>query len=250
MIEGTVRENMCYGCRQDISDEKLLEIAKLSRVYDFVSKLPDKFETHVALGGANFSGGQRQCIAIARAMLNDPKYLLLDEATSNLDAQNEHAVLDALKELMKGRTTVIIAHSLASIRHADHVIVLHNGKVESMGAPAMISVSYTHQMCIRDSNYPGLGIVSGSKMLECFTNHLMEMNIGVTDKHVTEISKVGDHFQILCGVETWEAYAVIPVSYTHLDVYKRQGQGHRPAAADGFHVRFQLRQRHHVQRGR
>lgn len=138
MIEGTVRENMCYGCRQDISDEKLLEIAKLSRVYDFVSKLPDKFETHVALGGANFSGGQRQCIAIARAMLNDPKYLLLDEATSNLDAQNEHAVLDALKELMKGRTTVIIAHSLASIRHADHVIVLHNGKVESMGAPAMI----------------------------------------------------------------------------------------------------------------
>lgn len=138
MIEGTVRENMCYGCRQDISDEKLLEIAKLSRVYDFVSKLPDKFETHVVLGGANFSGGQRQCIAIARAMLNDPKYLLLDEATSNLDAQNEHAVLDALKELMKGRTTVIIAHSLASIRHADHVIVLHNGKVESMGAPAMI----------------------------------------------------------------------------------------------------------------
>lgn len=138
LMEGTIRENICYGCERAVSREELEKVAKQAHVYDFVSRLPDGFETKVALGGSNFSGGQRQCIAIARAIMNNPDYLLLDEATSNLDARSERSVVEALNELMKGRTTVIIAHSLASIRNADHVIVLHDGKAESTGSPEQI----------------------------------------------------------------------------------------------------------------
>ena len=138
LMEGTVRENICYGCERPISQEELIKVARQARVYDFVSKLPDGFETMVAPSGTNFSGGQRQCIAIARAIMNNPDYLLLDEATSNLDATSERMVMEALEELMRGRTTVIIAHSLSTIRNADHVIVLRDGKVENTGAPSQV----------------------------------------------------------------------------------------------------------------
>lgn len=135
LLEGTVRENICYGCERPISNDELIKVAKQARVYDFVSALPDGFETLVAPGGTNFSGGQRQLIAIARAIMNNPDYLLLDEATSSLDATSERMVMEALDELMKGRTTVIIAHSLSAIRNADHVIVLRNGNIECCGSP-------------------------------------------------------------------------------------------------------------------
>lgn len=138
LMEGTLRENICYGCERPISDDELIKVAKQSRAYDFIEKLPEGFDTRVAPGGTNFSGGQRQLIAIARAMMNNPDYLLLDEATSNLDAKNERLVMDALEELMAGRTTVIIAHSLSTIRKADHVVVIRNGQVESTGAPSQV----------------------------------------------------------------------------------------------------------------
>lgn len=138
LMEGTIRDNICYGCQRPISQEELVKVAKQARVYDFVSKLPDGFDTHVAPGGTNLSGGQRQCVAIARAIMNNPDYLLLDEATSNLDAKSERMVMEALESLMQGRTTIIIAHSLATIKGADHVIVLHEGRVETDGAPSQI----------------------------------------------------------------------------------------------------------------
>lgn len=138
LMEGTIRENICYGCKRPISLEELVTVAKQARVYDFVSSLPDGFDTMVAPGGNNFSGGQRQCLAIARAIMNNPDYLLLDEATSNLDARSESMVMEALESLMQGRTTIIIAHSLSTIRNADHVIVLHEGRVENTGAPSEI----------------------------------------------------------------------------------------------------------------
>lgn len=138
MMAGTIRENICYGRQDPVSEEELLQVAKLSHVYDFVKDLPDGFDTAVAAGGSNFSGGQKQCIAIARAMMSKADYLLLDEATSNLDVKREKDVMDAMNTLMEGRTTVIIAHSLATIRNADHVIVIHNGELEMEGAPAKI----------------------------------------------------------------------------------------------------------------
>lgn len=138
MMAGTIRENICYGRQDPVSEEELLKVAKLSHVYDFVKELPDGFDTAVAAGGGNFSGGQKQCIAIARAMMSKADYLLLDEATSNLDVKREKDVMEAMNTLMEGRTTVIIAHSLATIRNADHVIVIHNGELEMEGAPAKI----------------------------------------------------------------------------------------------------------------
>lgn len=138
LMEGTIRDNICYGCERPVSEDELVKAAKQARVYDFVSKLPDGFDTVVTSGGQNFSGGQRQCIAIARAMMCSPDYLLLDEATSNLDASSERAVMEALQELMRDRTTVIIAHSLSAIRKADHVIVLREGQVEASGSPKQI----------------------------------------------------------------------------------------------------------------
>ena len=88
------------------------------------------------MGGGNFSGGQRQCIAIARAMMRNPDYLLLDEATSNLDAKSEQQVSQALRNLMRGRTTVMIAHNYSAIREASHIVVLRDGQVEAEGSPA------------------------------------------------------------------------------------------------------------------
>ena len=88
------------------------------------------------MGGGNFSGGQRQCIAIARAMMRNPDYLLLDEATSNLDARSEQVVSQALTNLMKGRTTVMIAHNYSATKAADHIVVMKDGRVEAEGSPA------------------------------------------------------------------------------------------------------------------
>lgn len=133
MMGGTIRENILYGCEGGVSEEKLLEIAKSSHVYDFVKELPDGFDTMVEPGGTNFSGGQRQCIAIARAMATNSEYLLLDEATSSLDVKREKDVMDALDAAMKGRTTIIIAHSMSTIRKADQVIVMKDGHIEESG---------------------------------------------------------------------------------------------------------------------
>lgn len=135
LMEGTVRENMCYGCEREVTEQEFAQVARLSHVADFAGQLPGGYDTMLAAGGENLSGGQRQCIAIARAMMCSPDYLLLDEATSNLDARKESAVMDALSELMKNRTTVIVSHSLATIRNADHVIVLRDGRVEKSGSP-------------------------------------------------------------------------------------------------------------------
>ncbi len=138
LMEGTIRENIIYGCERELSEEEFQKIVELSRVSTFALKLPDEYDSYVAPCGNNLSGGQKQCIAIARAIAHNPDYLLLDEATSNLDTKSERNVTDALDNLMKNRTTLIIAHSLSAIRHADHVIVIKNGKVAASGAPEEI----------------------------------------------------------------------------------------------------------------
>lgn len=135
LLSGTVRENILYGVRRKVEEDELIWVAKLANIYDFVMATPGGFDAPVGMGGSNFSGGQRQCIAIARAMMRNPDYLLLDEATSNLDAKSEKMVSQALTNLMKGRTTVIIAHNYSATRDATHIVVMKDGKVEAEGSP-------------------------------------------------------------------------------------------------------------------
>lgn len=135
LLSGTIRENIMYGVERQVSEEELIHVAKMANTYDFVMNTPGQFDAEVGPGGSNFSGGQQQCIAIARAMMRNPDYLLLDEATSNLDVKSEQQVTTALSNLMKGRTTILIAHNYSATVFADQVIVLCDGKIQAVGTP-------------------------------------------------------------------------------------------------------------------
>ena len=135
LIGGTVRENITYGLDREVSEEELIAAAKKANCYDCIMAKPGGFDEDVGLGGSNFSGGQGQCISIARAMLRDADYLLLDEATSNLDVVSDAAVTEAMDHLMEGRTTIMIAHNFAATRNADYIIVMKDGTVEAAGTP-------------------------------------------------------------------------------------------------------------------
>jgi ATP-binding cassette subfamily B protein len=132
LFSGTVMENIRYG-RLDASDEEVLEAAKLANADQFISRLPQGYETEVSEQGSNFSEGQRQLLAIARAVLADPAILILDEATSSVDTRTEMQIQDALLRLMEGRTAFVIAHRLSTIREADQVLVIHDHRIIERG---------------------------------------------------------------------------------------------------------------------
>lgn len=132
LFGGTIRENILYG-DPDASEEKVLEAARLSHSWEFIKELPDGLDTVIGERGIKLSGGQRQRIAIARAILKNPSILILDEATSSLDAESEKWVQMALDQLMKGRTSIVIAHRLATIRNVDRIYVLEHGKILEVG---------------------------------------------------------------------------------------------------------------------
>ena len=125
-------ENIRYG-RPEAGDEEVFEAARLAAADDFIQKLPDGYDTYLGERGTRLSGGQRQRIAIARAILKDPPILLLDEATSSLDAESERLVQAALERLMKNRTTLVIAHRLATVKMVDRILVMDHGRVEAVG---------------------------------------------------------------------------------------------------------------------
>ncbi|KAF9617407.1 hypothetical protein IFM89_036328, partial [Coptis chinensis] len=128
----SIRENILYG-KDDATVEELTRAAKLSEAISFISNLPDRFETQVGERGIQLSGGQKQRIAISRAILKNPSILLLDEATSALDAESEKSVQQALDRVMVGRTTVVVAHRLSTVRNADMIAVVQGGKVVETG---------------------------------------------------------------------------------------------------------------------
>jgi ABC-type multidrug transport system fused ATPase/permease subunit len=132
LFAGSIRDNIAYG-RPDASDEEIQEAARQANALDFINSFPDKFKTLVGERGIQLSGGQRQRIAIARAVLKNPSILILDEATSSLDSESERLVQEALDKLMVGRTSVVIAHRLATIKNADKIIVLQSGTVQESG---------------------------------------------------------------------------------------------------------------------
>lgn len=135
LMSGTVRENMLYGMDREVSEEELIEVAKQANIYDCVMEKEGGFDAQVGMDGTNFSGGQRQCIAIARAMLRGSDFLLLDEVTSNLDVRSAQQVQSALNRLMKGRTVILIAHTCMATTCAENIIVMRDGRVEDAGAP-------------------------------------------------------------------------------------------------------------------
>ncbi|XP_044969027.1 ABC transporter B family member 4-like [Hordeum vulgare subsp. vulgare] len=133
LFNDTIRANIAYGKDGEVSEEELIAAAKASNAHDFISSLPQGYETSVGERGIQLSGGQKQRVAIARAILKDPKILLLDEATSALDAESERIVQNALDHVMVGRTTVAVAHRLSTIKGADVIAVLKDGAIVEKG---------------------------------------------------------------------------------------------------------------------
>ena len=135
LFGGTIRENISYG-KPGAAEQEIIDAAIRANAWDFIQSFPDKLNTVVGERGVQLSGGQRQRIAIARAVLKNPAILILDEATSSLDSESERLVQEALEKLMKGRTSVVIAHRLATVRKADKIIVLESGRIVEQGTHA------------------------------------------------------------------------------------------------------------------
>ena len=132
LFHASVRENLRFA-RPDATDEQVEEAARAAQIHDTIAALPDGYDTVVGERGFRFSGGEKQRIAIARTVLRNPPVLVLDEATSALDVQTERAVGEALEKLAEGRTTLVIAHRLSTVRDADQIVVLDQGEVAERG---------------------------------------------------------------------------------------------------------------------
>ncbi len=132
LFSGTIRDNISFG-NPNASNDDVIKAAKLAQIHDFVESLPEKYDTIIGERGVTLSGGQKQRVTIARALLTDPKILILDDSLSFVDAKTEHEIQQAIDEAMKGRTTLMIAQRLSTIKNADRIIVLDNGEIVELG---------------------------------------------------------------------------------------------------------------------
>ena len=132
LFQGTVAENIAYG-KPDATREEIICAAKAANAHDFITRLPEGYDTIVGEGAGAL--GERQRISIARAILHDPRILILDEATSSVDTETERQIQEALETLVKGRTTIAIAHRLSTLYNADRIVVLNHGRLEEEGPP-------------------------------------------------------------------------------------------------------------------
>lgn len=142
LFDDTVKNNIAFG-NPDATYDEIVEVAKHARCHDFIMALPDGYETILQEGGSNLSGGERQRISIARAMLKPSKIVMLDEATSSVDPENEQELVAALNDLLKGKTVIVIAHKLETIKNSDQIIVMDKGSIENVG---------THDELIKSSS--------------------------------------------------------------------------------------------------
>ena len=132
LFGGTLRDNIMYG-RADATEEEMIEAAKKAKIHDFITSLPNGYDSEIGERGVKLSGGQKQRISIARIFLKNPAILILDEATSALDTESEKLVQEALTTLLKGRTSVVIAHRLSTIMNADRIFVIDEGRIVEEG---------------------------------------------------------------------------------------------------------------------
>ena len=132
LFDDTIKNNIKYA-KEDATDDEIFQVAKLSFCEEFIKNLPDKFETLIGENGVRLSGGEKQRLSIARAMLKKSSIILLDEATSSLDTETESKIQEALKVLTKNKTTVVIAHRLSTILNSNNIYVIDSGKVVDSG---------------------------------------------------------------------------------------------------------------------
>lgn len=132
LFQDTIRQNICFG-RPDATEEEMVEAAKKARCHDFIMAMPKGYDTVVGEGGGTLSGGEKQRISIARAILKDAPIIILDEATASVDPENEHLIQSALSELTRGKTIITIAHRLATIQNADQILVVEDGRIAQAG---------------------------------------------------------------------------------------------------------------------
>src|SRR6185437_6124792 len=133
LFNDSVYNNIAYGVNHIVTKEQVIEAARFANALEFIEQLPEKFNTEIGENGTRLSGGQKQRLAIARAILRNAPILILDEATSALDNTSEKLVQEALDKLMKNRTTVVIAHRLTTVRHADKIVVMEKGQIVETG---------------------------------------------------------------------------------------------------------------------
>ena len=132
LFNASIRENISYGL-PDVSDAEIANALAMANAQEFIDQMPEGLDTEIGERGASLSGGQRQRLAIARAIIRDPKILILDEATSALDTESELLIQDAISKLRKDRTTFIVAHRLSTVRDADRIAVMKNGRIVEIG---------------------------------------------------------------------------------------------------------------------
>ncbi|HOJ35911.1 MAG TPA: ABC transporter ATP-binding protein [Clostridiales bacterium] len=154
LFKGTFRENITYG-KMNATDEEVIAAAKSARVHDFIMSYPDGYDTMLDEGGANISQGQQQLITIARAILADPAVLILDEATSSVDTRTEMHIQEAMRTLMKGRTSFVIAHRLSTIRNADKILVMRRGSIVEQGTHEELMAANGFYATLYNSQYVG-----------------------------------------------------------------------------------------------
>jgi ABC-type multidrug transport system fused ATPase/permease subunit len=152
LFSTTVRENIAYG-KPDATEEEIIEAARKAQAFDFISKMPEGFNSPVGERGSHLSVGQRQRIGIARAFLKNAPVLLLDEPTSALDPSTEHAIMETILELMRGRTTLIITHRLTTVHGLGRILVMKDGAIVEDGAgPELVERNGVYASLFRDTH--------------------------------------------------------------------------------------------------